>query len=61
LFVFRGIVLGFWTSSIMLLRQAFYHFSHTSGPFCFGYFGDRVSLFAWDHPELQSSYLCFPP
>jgi hypothetical protein len=37
-------------------KQVLYHLSHTSSPFCSGYFGDRVSqLFAWAGLELWSS------
>jgi hypothetical protein len=28
----------------MFTRQALYHLNHTSRPFCFGYFENRVSL-----------------
>jgi hypothetical protein len=39
----------------MLARQAFYPLSHAYSPFCSGYFGDRVLLFA------QASLDCDPP
>jgi hypothetical protein len=32
----------------MLAVQELYHFRHTTSPFCSGYFGNRISLFAWD-------------
>jgi hypothetical protein len=31
------------TRDFALTKQALYHLSHTSSPFCSGYFGDRVS------------------
>jgi hypothetical protein len=33
---------GVWTQSFMLAKQALYCLSHTSSPFCSGYFGDGV-------------------
>jgi hypothetical protein len=29
-----------WTQGFSLAKQTLYHFSHTSSPFCSGYFGD---------------------
>jgi hypothetical protein len=39
---------GDWTpfQNFSLARKALYSLSYTSTPFCFGYFWDRVSLFA---------------
>jgi hypothetical protein len=34
---------GVWTQGFALTKQELYHLSHTSSPFCSGYFGDRVS------------------
>jgi hypothetical protein len=34
---------GVWTQGFMLIKEAFYHLSHTSSPFCSGYFGDGIS------------------
>jgi hypothetical protein len=31
-----------WTQDFVLAKQVLYHLSHTSSPFCFGYFGDGV-------------------
>jgi hypothetical protein len=49
-------VLGFELRVLHLL----YHLSHTSSPFCSGYFGDRVLCSAQAFLELQS-YFSFPP
>jgi hypothetical protein len=38
--LFFGGVLGFEFSSSHLQKQAVYHLSHASSPFCSGYFGD---------------------
>jgi hypothetical protein len=32
-----------WTQGFVLAKQVLYHLSHTSSPFCCGYFGDGVS------------------
>jgi hypothetical protein len=40
--VFFLIETGFWTQVLTLPNQALYHFSHTTSPFCFGYFGDGI-------------------
>jgi hypothetical protein len=37
---------GLWTQGFTLAKQAFFYLSHTSSPFCSGYFRDRVLLFA---------------
>jgi hypothetical protein len=34
---------GVWIQGFALAKQALYHLSHTSSPFCSGYFGDLVS------------------
>jgi hypothetical protein len=34
-----------WTQGLVFVRQAVCHLSHTSGPFCFSYFFNRVSCF----------------
>jgi hypothetical protein len=34
---------GVWTQDFMLATQAVYHLSHTSSPFCSGYFGEGAS------------------
>jgi hypothetical protein len=34
---------GVWTQGFVLAKQVVYHLSHTSGSFCSGHFGDRVS------------------
>jgi hypothetical protein len=50
------VVLGF---ELKVTKQALYHLSHTSIPFCSGHFGDRVWLFAhaaWN----MSSYFMLP-
>jgi hypothetical protein len=40
----------------LLARQALYCLSHAFNPFCSGYFGDKISLFAHasldDHPSI---------
>jgi hypothetical protein len=43
-FFFQGWGLNF---RFLLAKQVLYHWNHTSTLFCCGYFGDRVSLFAW--------------
>jgi hypothetical protein len=35
-----------WTVGLVLARLALYHMSYADSPFCSGYFGDRISLFA---------------
>jgi hypothetical protein len=37
--------LGFDFKSFELAKQALYHLSYTSSPFCSGYFEDGISLF----------------
>jgi hypothetical protein len=32
---------------LVLARQVLYHLSYLTSPFCFGYFGDKVSLYPW--------------
>jgi hypothetical protein len=43
--IFGGTGVG--TQGFMFDRQVLYHLSHAFSPFCSGYFGDRVLLFAW--------------
>jgi hypothetical protein len=43
----------------VLARWALYHLSHTSGLFCSGYFGDRVSLLAQVSLDRDPPILCF--
>jgi hypothetical protein len=38
---------GAWTQGPVLARQALYHLSHSTSPFCIGYFWDMVLLYAW--------------
>jgi hypothetical protein len=40
-----------WYLNKGLEKQALYRLSHTSSPFCSGYFGDGVT-FAWDGIKL---------
>jgi hypothetical protein len=35
--------IGIWTEDFALTKQTFYSLSHTSSPFCSGYFGDGIS------------------
>jgi hypothetical protein len=58
-FVFscRGREAIFCSTRVWTAMQALYHLSHTTSPFCSGYFGDRVSLFAQAHPGLQSHFM----
>jgi hypothetical protein len=44
LFIFGGT--GIWTQSFVLAKQALYHLRYNHSPFCSGYFGHRVLLFA---------------
>jgi hypothetical protein len=41
-----------------LARQALYHLSHASSPFCSHYFGDEVLLFAHTGLDLNPPVLC---
>jgi hypothetical protein len=41
LFIYLGVT-GVWTQGSTLAKQALYCLSHTSTPFCSGYFGDGV-------------------
>jgi hypothetical protein len=50
--------LFFGTQVYVFGRQALYHLSHTSCPFCFSCFGDRVSLFTQLGLGLDPSVLC---
>jgi hypothetical protein len=34
---------GVWIQGLTLVRQALYHLSHSTSPFCAGFFQDRVS------------------
>jgi hypothetical protein len=34
---------GVWTQGFVFAKQELYPLSHTSSPFCFGYFGDGIS------------------
>jgi hypothetical protein len=43
----------------MVARQALYHLNHTSSPFCSGYFGARVLLFAQASLDYNPPILCF--
>jgi hypothetical protein len=43
-FVFYGTGI-FLIQGFMLARQVLYCLSHSSFPFCYGYFGDRIFLF----------------
>jgi hypothetical protein len=45
-FLFLGGWYWSWTQGLVLGRWALYHLSYYSSPFCSGYFGFRVSLFA---------------
>jgi hypothetical protein len=58
--------------SFTFTKQVLYHLSHTSNPFCFDYFGDRVSptvcpgwLWNLNPPDLSlpssKNYRCEPP
>jgi hypothetical protein len=38
---------GNLTQGLTLARQALYYLSHAPSPFFFGYFGDRVWIYAW--------------
>jgi hypothetical protein len=43
---------GTWTQCFVLAKQALYHLSWTSSPFCYGYFGDGLSqtiCLSWPH------------
>jgi hypothetical protein len=42
---------GVWTQGFTLAKQVLYCLSHTSSPFCFGYFGDGVSCPTWACPR----------
>jgi hypothetical protein len=44
-FKFLVVVWGFELRVSRLVGQVFYHLSHTSNPFCFGYFGGKFLLF----------------
>jgi hypothetical protein len=48
---------GVWTEGLVLALQVLCHLSHSSAPFCVGYFWDRVSCLM---PGPLSFYLCFP-
>jgi hypothetical protein len=51
-----------WTHGFVLARQeALYCLSHTSRPFCSGYFGYRVSLFAQAGLDSNTPILSFSP
>jgi hypothetical protein len=54
IYFFGGI--GVCTQGSVLVRQVLYHLSHSSGPFCFGYFGDRSRYFCSGQPSLLFSY-----
>jgi hypothetical protein len=51
LFFFFSGGIRVWTQGLKLARQVLYNLSHTSSPFCVGYFQDRVS---------QTIYLGWP-
>jgi hypothetical protein len=53
--------LFFGSTGFAIVRQVFYCLSHTSSPFfsCFGYFGDRVSVFVQTSLDCNSPILCF--
>jgi hypothetical protein len=54
---------GVWTQGFTLAKQAFYDLSHTSSPFCSGYFRDGISQsicpgWPWTfifHPPISAS------
>jgi hypothetical protein len=45
----------------LLARQALYHLRHTFNPFCFGYFREKVSLFAQANLKSNLPIFPFPP
>jgi hypothetical protein len=47
-------------SGLCFARQVLYHLSHSSSPFCSGYFGDRVLLFAQTGLDCDPPILGFP-
>jgi hypothetical protein len=49
------VVRGFELWAFALVRQVFSRLNHTSSPFCSGYFGGKVFLFA------RTSLDCEPP
>jgi hypothetical protein len=44
-FFFFLVCTGVWAQGLVLVRQALYHLRHTSRPFSFSFFSDRVSYF----------------
>jgi hypothetical protein len=36
-----------------MLRQVLYHLSHSTSPFCSGYFWDRVCIYSWASVDLN--------
>jgi hypothetical protein len=60
-FFFFLVIRGFELRAYVLARQELYHFSHASSPFCSGYFGDGVLLFAQASLDHDPTILCFPP
>jgi hypothetical protein len=60
----RGLFIPFFAGTRVWMQSAnqeLYLLSHTSSPFCFGYFWDRVSLYAWpylDHSPPICASLC---
>jgi hypothetical protein len=40
---FFGVLVGLGAQGFILAKQVLYHLSHTSSPFCSGYFEDGVS------------------
>jgi hypothetical protein len=55
-----GFSTGVWPQGFMLTRQALYCLSNTTGPFCSGYFGNMVLIFAQAGLGYDSSILNFP-
>jgi hypothetical protein len=56
-FCWHGWVL---TQGLELMRQTLSYLTHTFSPFCFGYFGDKISLFAQAGLNLNLSIFSLP-
>jgi hypothetical protein len=50
-----------WIQGCTLARQTLYHLNHTSSSFCFGYFEERILLFAQTGLDHNPPIFCFPP
>jgi hypothetical protein len=50
-YIVVGLEFGVQTQGFMLEKQALQCLNHTSSPFCFCYFRDRVSKTAWSDLE----------